>query len=244
MKRHTFWLTTSAAFGTLAAVGFFFKSRVFSHTIERTTSDEVLFHVATDQKIIALTIDDGPHPTLTNDILDVLADYGVRATFFVIGGRVAGNEAILRRLVAEGHELGNHLMTDLPSVRLSAEEFDRQLAHTHHLLRPFGPVRWFRPGSGWYNQRMLDQIRPYNYRCVVGSLYPYDAQLSSTEFVTNYILGNAQRGAIIILHDGTAERQKTVAVLRRIVPALASRGYRFVTLSELVSGSASQRVSY
>ena len=228
------WLMASAVAGTAAAVGFFFKARFFSRTLERTTSDEVLFHVETTEKRIALTIDDGPHPTLTKAILDVLAEYGVPATFFVIGGRIPGNELLLRRLVAEGHELGNHLMTDMPSVRLSADEFARQLALTHHRLRQFGPVPWFRPGSGWYNQRMLEQLRPYGYRCVVGSVYPYDAQFSSTEFATNYILGNTQPGSIIILHDGSDERYTTVTVLRRIIPALASRGYRFVTLSALV----------
>ena len=236
MKRPYLWLTT-AAFGTaLAAVGFFFKSRVFSRTLERRTSDEVLFHLDTREKLIALTIDDGPHPTLTNEILDVLAQYGVRVTFFIIGGRVAGNETVMRRMVAEGHELGNHLMTDLPSVSLTAAEFARQLAKTHELVSAFAPVRWFRPGSGWYNQRMLEQIRPYGYRCVVGSLYPYDAQVSSVEFVVNYVLGNVQRGSIIILHDGTDERQKTVVVLRRVLPVLLGRGYRFGTLSELVGG--------
>ncbi|MCB0034770.1 MAG: hypothetical protein KDE51_12145, partial [Anaerolineales bacterium] len=66
-------------------------------------------------------------------------------------------------------------------------------------------------------------------------LYPYDAQISSMEFVSNYILGNAQPGSIIILHDGEEERRKTVTVLQRILPPLLLRGYRFVTLSELVS---------
>lgn len=235
MKRQYRWITTAVVGGMMAAVGFFFKSRVFSHTLERRTSDEVLFHVATREKVLSLTIDDGPHATLTDEILDVLADYGVRVTFFIIGGRVAGNEAVMRRMVAEGHELGNHLMDDQPSIGLTPQLFAQQLAQTDEIVGQFGPVRWFRPGSGWYNQRMLDQIRPYGYRCVVGSVYPYDAQLSSVDFVANYVLANAQRGSIIILHDGTDERQKTVTVLRRVLPALIGRGYRFATLSELVA---------
>lgn len=223
--------------GTFAAVGFFFKSRFFSRTLERRTSDEVLFHVDTKEKIIALTIDDGPHETLTDEILDLLAQFGVKATFFIIGSRIAGNEAQMARIVGEGHELGNHLMYDRRSINLSPEEFASQLAEAHKLIGRFAEIRWFRPGSGWYNQRMLDQIRPYGYRCVVGSLYPYDAQTSSVEFVTGYILGNVQPGSIVILHDGETERRKTVTVLRRVLPLILARGYQFVTLSQLVTAS-------
>lgn len=222
-----------AGLSALASVTFFFKSRLFSRLIEERTSDEVLFHAHTREKVVAITIDDGPHAELTPQILDALAEHGVSATFFIIGSHVPGNEAIMRRIVAEGHELGNHLMSDRRSITLSAEVFERQLATTHALIAPFGPVRWFRPGSGWYNARMLEQIRPYNYRCVVGSIYPYDAQFQAVEFEVGYILGNVQPGAIIVLHDGDSERQGTVAVLRRILPALQKRGYRFATLTDL-----------
>jgi len=219
--------------GGLTAVSFFFLSRLFSRLLERGTSDEVLFHADTRQKVIALTIDDGPHAELTPEILDVLAELQVRATFFIIGSQVPGNEDVMRRLVREGHELGNHLMDDQRSITLDADEFARQLATAHALISPYGPVHWFRPGSGFYNARMLEQIRPFHYRCVVGSVYPYDAQFHSVEFATGYILGNVQPGAIIVLHDGDCERQGTVEILRRIIPALQKRGYRFLTLSAL-----------
>ncbi|MBK8988633.1 MAG: polysaccharide deacetylase family protein [Chloroflexi bacterium] len=218
-----------------AAAGFFFKARLFSRLLEEQTSDEVLFRADPHDKVIALTIDDGPHDELTPEILDALAELQVPATFFIIGSQVPGNEAVMRRIVAEGHELGNHLMSDQRSITLDAGEFDRQLAETHALIAPFGPVRWFRPGSGFYNTRMLEQIRPYRYRCVVGSIYPYDAQFHSVEFATGYILGNVQPGSIIVLHDGCCDREGTVEVLRRVVPALKKRGYRFATLSDLTA---------
>lgn len=217
----------------LAAVTFFFKSRFLSRWVEQSTSDEVLFHGNSREKLIALTIDDGPHPTLTDQILDVLADYEVPAAFFILGRQVAGNEAQLERIVREGHELGNHLMTDARSITLTDEEFAEQLQQTHDLIAPYGPVRWFRPGSGWYNNRMLEQIRPFGYRCVVGFVYPYDAQFQSVEFASGYILGNVQPGSIIILHDGSEERAVTLDILHRIIPALKKRGYRFVSLSEM-----------
>lgn len=219
--------------GTVAAVGFFLKARFFSRLLEQSTSDEVLFHVDTAQKVVALTIDDAPHSQLTAEILDVLAEYAVPATFFIIGDQVPGNEDLMCRIGEEEHELGNHLMSDERSILLNPAEFDRQLAAAHALIAPFGPVRWFRPGSGFYNERMLAQIRPYGYRCVLGSIYPYDAHLRSVEFASGYILSNIQPGAIIILHDGGPEREATPEILRRIIPALRRRGYRFATLSEL-----------
>jgi len=237
MRQTVHYMLLGAGLGGAAVVGFFYKARFFSRLLEQTTSDEVLFHVNTGARLIALTIDDGPHPDLTPGILDTLAAYGVPATFFVIGSRVPGNEALLARIVREGHELGNHLMSDARSIALNPDEFARQLATAHALIAPFGLVRWFRPGSGWYNARMLEQIRPYGYRCVIGSVYPYDAQIHAVEFASRYILGNVQPGAIIILHDGKAERQATPDILQRVLPALQARGYRFVTLSDLVKSA-------
>jgi len=225
-----------AGIGAAAAAVAFFHPRIFSRLLEQNTSDEVLFHVVTQERQIALTIDDGPHSQLTPQVLDVLSEYGVPATFFVIGDNIPGNEALMERMVAEGHELGNHLMTDQASITLTAEEFDDQLAAAHQLIRPYGPVRWFRPGSGWYNGRMLAKIKPYNYRAVVGSVYPYDAQFSSVEFASSYILGNVQPGAIIVLHDGNGDREATVEILRRVLPALQKRGYQFKTLTDLTVG--------
>ena len=195
---------------------------------------DVLFFVDTEQPLVALTIDDAPYPMLTPTILDVLARHDAKATFFVIGGRVPGNEHILQRMVADGHELGNHHFHDAPSIRLSSNEFAQQLHATHQQLAPFGPIRYFRPASGWFNQRMLDQIAPFGYRCVLGSAYPEDL-LTSPRYLTQHILLNTQPGSIIILHDGSEERARTVAVLEQVLPELQRRGYRVVTVSELLA---------
>src|SRR5215207_9336535 len=120
---------------------------------------DVLFEQANAGRLVALTFDDSPHATSTPRILDVLAAHDARATFFMIGEHIVGNEEVVRRLVNEGHELGNHMLSDAPSARLPAAEFERQLRQTHELLAPFGSVRWFRPGHTWFNHRMLAQIQ-------------------------------------------------------------------------------------
>ncbi|HEV2122048.1 MAG TPA: chitin deacetylase family protein [Chloroflexota bacterium] len=194
---------------------------------------DVLFCTGVKAPLVALTVDDAPHAALTPAILDVLAEHCARATFFLIGERVLGNEATVRRIVEEGHELGNHLMRDASSIRLSAEAFEHQLLQTHDILSRFGPVRWFRPGGGWYNRRMLGQLGRHRYRCALGSVYAYDCHIRSAWYVSRHILRNTQPGSVIILHDGSESRRQTVTVLRRVLPALERRGYRVVTLSEL-----------
>ncbi len=153
-------------------------------------SPDVLYFVKTEEKVIALTIDDGPHSQLTPKILDVLSKHQVSATFFLIGGRVQGNEEIVRRIVSEGHEIGNHHMHDRPSIQLSEAEFERDLLKADIILKRFAPVKWFRPASGWFNKRMLQQLEKHNYKCALGSVYPYDANIHDLRFLSNYILDN------------------------------------------------------
>ena len=205
---------------------------------------DILFQQATAERLVGLTVDDSPDPRWTPQILDVLAAHDAHATFFLIGERIPGNEGIVRRIVEEGHELGNHLMADAPSIRLSPKEFERQLQQTHALLAPYGPVRWLRPGSGWFSRRMLDQIQRHGYRCALGSSYAFDCQIRSAWYVARYILLTVRPGAVIVLHDGAPHGGRTVAVLRHVLPQLQQRGYRFVTLSELTEVEVGQRVDH
>jgi peptidoglycan/xylan/chitin deacetylase (PgdA/CDA1 family) len=88
---------------------------------------------------------------------------------------VAGNEALVAAMVAEGHELGNHLTHDEPSARMAPEAFAAAVAEADTVLERFAPVRWLRPASGWYNDAMLDTIEREGHGCALGSIYPYDA---------------------------------------------------------------------
>ncbi len=194
----------------------------------------VLFYVDTAEPVVALTIDDSPHPVVTPRILEVLARYQAHATFFIIGEHVFGNEQVLHRMVAGGHEVGNHHLRDVPSIRLSAATFEYDLLLTHDRLAPFGPVRFFRPASGWFTQRMLQQLERHGYQCVLGSAYPEDV-LTSPAYLAQHILLNTRPGSIIILHDGSLARARTVAVLEGVLPELQRRGYRVVTVSQLVA---------
>jgi peptidoglycan-N-acetylglucosamine deacetylase len=194
-----------------------------------------LYQVQTGARVVALTLDDGPDADTTPAILAELRRHGARATFFLIAGRVEGQEAVVEQIVADGHELGNHFTRDRASIRLHADEFERDLQEAHRLLSRFGPVRWARPGSGWYSRAMIATMARQGYRCALGSVYPYDAALPSAAFATWYILRNARPGSIVILHDGGARGRRTLRVLRTVLPSLLRKGYGVVTLSELVA---------
>lgn len=197
-------------------------------------SPTVIYFVETSEPVVALTIDDGPDPVSTARILDLLRDHQAKATFFLISRHLAGNEALVRRSVREGHELANHMISDEPTIKLEPAEFERQLLEAHQVLSRFSEVRWFRPGSGWYNEKMLSILGKYGYRCALGSVYPFDPHIPSAWFIRQHVLRKVRPGSIIVLHDGGSRGKRTIEVLNSILPELKSRGFRFVTLSALV----------
>lgn len=199
----------------------------------RDTSPEVLYSLDITDRIISLTIDDGPDATTTPQILDILKQYKVKATFFLISDHIHGTEAVVTRMTAEGHELGNHMTKNQPSIRLSTESFEDDLLHADQIISSYGPVKWFRPGSGWYNQGMLSAASKHGYRCALGSVYPFDPQIGSAWYSENYVLWKVKPGDIIVLHDYQARGVRTAKVLENLLPELLSRGYTFATLTEL-----------
>jgi peptidoglycan/xylan/chitin deacetylase (PgdA/CDA1 family) len=205
----------------------------------RRSSPEVLYSIETQQPIVAMTIDDGPDAEDSQKILRVLNEYDAHATFFVITDHISGNEGILRQMIAEGHELGNHLTADEPSIQLPIDVFEDKLLQADRVLSQYAETHWLRPGSGWYNDEMLEVIAEYDYQCVLGSVYPYDPQINIHWFSAFYVLWKIKPGSVIILHDHGTRGARTAKALEIILPALARRGYQVVTLSELVDRNGS-----
>ena len=228
------WLLGSIAGLVLLALALWTAPRWLVPRIA-ARSPRCLFTVPTRERVVALTLDDGPDSADTRDILDVLRDNDARATFFLISSRVPDNEGLVAAMVGEGHELGNHLTRDEASARLTPAAFATAVREAHAVLGRFGPVRWLRPASGWYNEAMLDTIEREGHRCALGSIYPYDAHHPWAGVSAAYILSNARPGGVIVLHEGGSRGRRTVEVLRRVLPELRARGYRIATLSELAA---------
>lgn len=193
----------------------------------------VVYFAKTDKPIIALTIDDGPDAATTANILEILRHHEARATFFVISSRIKGNELLIQKMVDDGHELGNHMTEDKPSIKLSPQEFEVELLKAHTALSKFAKPRWLRPASGFHNSTMVKIAGKHSYQVALGSIFPFDTHIPLCWFAQKHILFNVYPGAIVVLHDYGLWGERTASTLERILPKLYQRGYRVVTLSEL-----------
>lgn len=194
-------------------------------------------------KVIALTIDDAPSE-YTREIVQLLKDNDARATMFVIGGQVEGREEVLREVVAAGNELGNHAMHDEAARALDLDTLEDQIGRVQGLIRQAyadagagaGPEhQYFRPGSGLFSTDMRAMVSRLGYRLVLGSIYPHDPQIPHPRLNAWHILSMARSGGIIVCHD---RRSWTIPMLRQVLPELRRRGYRVVTVSELLEAAS------
>ncbi|MFQ5922188.1 MAG: polysaccharide deacetylase family protein, partial [Anaerolineales bacterium] len=159
-------------------------------------SKRVTYSVQTERPIVALTLDDGPDASTTPAILDLLQEHGARATFFVITERIPGNEHLVERMIEDGHELGNHMTNEEPSIRLGREGFAEDLNAADLALMEFDQVRWLRPGSGWFTANMIDTAESLGYRMALGSVYPFDHLIPSSWFASEFILWRIRPGDV------------------------------------------------
>jgi peptidoglycan-N-acetylglucosamine deacetylase len=204
---------------------------------------EVLFcaggPVGSADKLVALTIDDGPSGRGSLELLDLLQQLQAPATLFLIGDHLPrGGGDFVARALAGGHQIGNHMAEDGVSARLPPQAFRDQLRRTDAALRraaaPRTPaLRWFRPGGGWFHPAMLACVRAEGYRLVLGSVFPFDTNHPPLWFLRRFLLAGIHPGAIVVLHDRPDTIAATLATLRTVVPELRRRGYRFVGLDQL-----------
>jgi peptidoglycan/xylan/chitin deacetylase (PgdA/CDA1 family) len=195
----------------------------------------VVYFVPTEEKAIALTIDDGLDAQTTPLILDVLKKHDVRATFFIVTNTLAGNEPLLLRMLEEGHEIGHHMTEDEVTVALDDEDLARKFNAAANSLEAFSPITWFRAGSGRYNDMVLRLTEKRGYRIAMASVVPLDTLISSPASMSRYIGWMVQPGSIVVLHDVGDRGRRTVSTLERLLPALEKRGYLVTSLGELDS---------
>jgi peptidoglycan/xylan/chitin deacetylase (PgdA/CDA1 family) len=182
-----------------------------------------------ERKLVALTFDDGPSD-YTPGFLDVLRDKGVDGTFFEIGQEMPGREATMRRVLAEGSELGDHTMNhvEYPDYAQIAGAAARIASYTH-----FQPCL-FRPPGGAVDAGVLASAGSLGMRTITWDVDPTDWANPGSGAVYSRIVGAAQPGSIILMHDGGGNRSGTLAALPGIIDTLRARGYRFATVSQLL----------
>ncbi|MFN8017169.1 MAG: polysaccharide deacetylase family protein [Acidimicrobiales bacterium] len=183
------------------------------------------------KKVVALTFDDGPSPTYTPQVLDILKKYGIKATFFQVGQSITYWPEVSRRVVQEGHRLANHSWNHPQLTHLSDAEIRSQIQRTQdQIAKVGGSSICVRPPYGDQNQRVRNDIAGFNASTIMWNTDPGDWQGFSASTIVSRTLSQIQPGSIIVLHDGGSHRASTVQALAQLIPALQARGYGFATI--------------
>jgi len=200
----------------------------------------VVSHGPGDARLVALTFDDGPNDPATSRLLDVLAAKDVKATFFVVGENVEVYPDTARRIVAEGHALGNHSYRHRKRDAL----LDPGYGELERAQRAIAAVVGFRPAlyrapNGFHTPWQLRAVRRAGLVTVHWNVQTKDWERPDPDTIVRRVLEHVRPGAIVLLHDGDdtrhgSDRAPTVEALPQIIDALRARGYRFVTVPELL----------
>ena len=190
--------------------------------------------VRTPSPVVAMTFDDGPHPTHTPRLLDMLKERNIRATFYLIGNRVVQYPQIARRIEQEGHEIGNHSWSHPFLDRLSDAAVTREIDQTTNAIfqvtgRP--PVT-FRPPYGAFTRRQRTALHgARSLPTILWSVDPQDWRRPGASTVANRILRDARQGGIILSHD---IHRGTIDAMPATLDGLSARGLRFATVSQML----------
>ncbi|MBQ9940853.1 MAG: polysaccharide deacetylase family protein [Clostridia bacterium] len=207
-------------------------------TVQVVFAREIIANNSSATKKIALTFDDGPHPKHTEEILDILKEYGVKATFFIIGSNAQKHPDIVKRTFDEGHELGNHTYNHVFINRISDDKLREEISKTDEIIKQItgtAPIV-FRPPGGAYNDLKVDVVSATGHKCILWSWWQdtRDWSCPPVDKVVNTVLSNLHDGDIILFHDFNNGNTPTAKALRIIIPRLIEMDYEFVSVSELI----------
>lgn len=199
------------------------------------------FAVDTDERVVALTFDDGPNPPWTLELLDVLRRHGARATFFQPGACASRFPDVTRRVVAEGHVVGNHSFGHQFARLWRPADIRAEVERAQDVLEPLvgGRPSLYRPPWLWRTPALFEELQRQGMQAVGGIFgHPAEVRQPSPGALARSARTRVRPGRILILHDGYnaigAPRHHTVAAVDRLLPRLADDGYRFVTVDELL----------
>ncbi len=201
------------------------------------SASDVIYSWHGNEKNIALTFDDGPHPYRTKEILDLLDEYGIKATFFVEGQNVELYPELVAEEYAAGHEIGNHSYYHADMKKLSYTEICSEIESTENKVYENIEyrTRLLRPPGGQIGDELLRAAREEDYSLICWSVDTRDWAHNSVDEIINNVLSSVEGGDIILFHDYVSGDSPTLPALKVIIPKLLDEGYNFVTVSELIS---------
>ena len=213
------------------------KAQLFNFPIPTRFEGKVLEEVKLSgkEKAIALTFDDGPEPPYTQQVLEILKKNNIKATFFVIGQNLKAYPQLGQKIVADGHALANHTWSHTYrhfSPSGAANEIEKTTALIYKTTGVKTSI--FRPPGGFMNNGPAGYAKQHKYFIAMWSADSSDWKRPSVATLVNNVVRQAQPGGMALMHDGGGYRSHTVQALPKIIAQLKKRGYKFVTVPELL----------
>ena len=211
-------------------VSSFFDLIQSSYLLDKDAELYKAYYEKKNRKVVALTFDDGPNPATTTQALDTLSKYGIKATFFVLGKNISGNEEILKRMKSDGHVIGNHSWSHPVLSKLSLDEAKKQITDTEAALTKVlgSSSKLMRPPYG----AITDDIRnSLDLSFIMWDVDSLDWKSKNEASILTEIQREVKNGSIILMHDIHAE---TVNALPKVIDYLKGQGYDFVTVPDLL----------
>ncbi|MGD9591457.1 MAG: polysaccharide deacetylase family protein [Candidatus Berkiella sp.] len=208
----------------------------FSQFALAKSNGEPIRHIKTTEKVVALTFDDGPDKPYTEQILAVLDKHNVKATFFVLGGNAKAYPELIKKIMASGHDLGNHTMSHTQMKNKSVETMRNDIANVDVILRNIGYKGeiTFRAPFGITSPNLKTALQQLDKRMVLFTFLPQDWTKISADQIYANVMKQMKPGLIITLHDGGNRRENTVKATEMLIQNLQKQGYRFMTVSEIL----------
>jgi peptidoglycan/xylan/chitin deacetylase (PgdA/CDA1 family) len=195
----------------------------------------------TTQKVVALTFDDGPYPPYTEQLLDVLKEYHVPATFFLIGKNVEKYPELVKRISMEGHQLGNHTYHHIDLLKVDRKVIAEEVDLTNQaIVAATGTMpHLMRPPHGFRDPVVLEIMGERGLKVVEWSVMSRDWLNPGVDVIVERTVSKVKNGSIVLLHDGDgvasqASRMQSVEAARSIIQRLLAQGYTFVTVDEIL----------
>ncbi len=188
-----------------------------------------------EEKVVALTFDDGPHYKYTEEILDILKKHDVRATFFTVGENALKFPDLIDRELKEGHEVANHTYSHRHMAKLKEDELVFEILEWENAVYCHNEYtsQLFRPPEGVLTKDEQEIVDRLGYDVILWSIDTRDWEHTSSERIVTSVTKNVTGGSIILFHDFVSGKSPTPAALESLIPKLKEMGYDFVTVSRL-----------
>ncbi len=229
-KGAALWLTVSLIFNIICLCSPISAS-------EKSDTDADIYHSNKNSSMkIALTFDDGPHPRYTPQILEILEQYNIKATFFTIGINAVNYPETMAEIIEHGHEIGNHTYTHPHVSCLNSETLRLEVEKCESAIYGLTDykTKLFRPPEGMIDADVRQVLRALDYKVILWDIDTLDWAHNSPDNIAKTVINDISSGDIILMHDYIGYNSPTPSALKLFIPVLLEKGYRFVVVSELI----------